>query len=131
LSNLEQIAVAGGTEHAYLVEGGDVAQTVLSALRAIRGDTIDRCVLELPKTPAGGALNPDRVNVVHASSACEGAVIQRVDAVATCNDTGGWYYDDPNNPAVVHLCPATCDEVLNQGGQIFFSVGCTTIVDPA
>jgi hypothetical protein len=130
LQNLEQIAIAGGTTQPYLVEGGDVAQNVLNALRAIRGDAVIPCDLQLPPPPAGAALNPNTVNMAYANSACEGTVIGHVDTLATCDNTGGWYYDDPNNPTAIHLCPVTCDMVSDPGSSLLFSVGCSTVTVP-
>jgi hypothetical protein len=130
LQNLEQIAAAGGTDQAYLVEGGNVADDVLTALRAIRGDAIIPCDLQLPPPPTGSTLNPNQVNIAYASSTCEGTIFHRVETVASCSDQGGWYYDDPANPQVVRLCPTSCDQVSDPGGHLLFSVGCTTVVDP-
>jgi len=129
LADLQQIAVAGGTESAYLVDSGDVTQNLLSSLRSLRNGAMTRCELQLQAPPSGGTPNPDRINIAHVNSACEGTVLQRVDTAASCSSTGGWYYDDPNNPSVVRLCPTTCDDVSSSGGSVFFSVGCATFVD--
>jgi hypothetical protein len=128
--NLEEIAVAGGTTQAYMVGDTNASQNVLTALRAIRGDAVIPCDLQLPPPPSGSALNPNQVNMAYADSACVGTVIGHVDTLATCDNTGGWYYDDPNNPQAIHLCPATCDMVSDPGGSLLFSVGCSTVTVP-
>src|SRR5690606_37981748 len=56
LDNLEQIAVAGGTDQAYLVQGGDVSTEVLRALNRIRSSASIPCELALPEPPLGEAL---------------------------------------------------------------------------
>jgi hypothetical protein len=127
LADLQQIAVAGGTESAYLVDGGNVTNDLLNALRLLRDRALTRCELQLP-TLASGTLNPDRINVAHVNSACEGTVLERVATAASCSSIGGWYYDDPANPTVARLCPATCDAVSNVGGDLLFSVGCPTFM---
>jgi len=129
-TNLEAIAAAGGTTQPYMVGNTNVAQDVLTALRAIRGDAVIPCDLQLPPPPGGTVLNPDTVNMAYADSACQGTVIGHVDTLATCDNTGGWYYDDPASPTAIHLCPTTCDMVSDPGGSLLFSVGCRTVTVP-
>jgi hypothetical protein len=129
LDNLEQIAVAGGTERAHLVEGGDVANQVFEALRTIRGDAIP-CTMGLPTPPGGLALAYDKVNITYASPSCEPSYYTYVETADTCADEGGWYYDDPNDPQNIKLCPSTCDQVSAPGGKLVFTVGCDTRTVP-
>jgi hypothetical protein len=129
LANLKQIAVAGGTEQAYLVEGGDVANQVLEALRTIRGDAIP-CTMGLPTPPGGQVLAYDKVNITYASPSCEPTYYSYVDTVDACADAGGWYYDDPNAPQNIKLCPTSCDQVSAPGGKLVFTVGCETRTVP-
>jgi hypothetical protein len=129
LQNLEQIAQAGGTDHAYLVEGNDVSRQVLDALRAIRGDAIP-CNLNLPPAPPGQQLNFGQVNIVYANAACEPNYLYHVVTASSCGDQGGWYYDDPAAPKTIHLCPTSCDQVDEPGGQLVYTVGCKTVTVP-
>jgi hypothetical protein len=129
LSNLERIAVAGGTSRAYLVEGGDVANQVLDALRTIRGDAIP-CTMGLPIPPSGLELSYDKVNIAYASPSCEPTYYSYVETVAACADNGGWYYDDPSAPKNIKLCPTSCDQVSAPGGKLVFTVGCETRTIP-
>lgn len=126
LENLEQIAVAGGTERAYLVEGGDVSAQVLQALNRIRGDAAIPCQLQLPPAPPGQALATDEVNLSYANAECASTLFYSVQDRAQCGTEDGWYYDDPSNPQTIALCPASCDRVSGPGGQLSFSVGCAT-----
>jgi hypothetical protein len=125
LVNLNGIAEAGGTGDAYLVAGGDVANDVLGALRAIRGDAIP-CSMKLPPPPDGQDLNLGQVNMTYASSTCEATYFNNVEAPEFCGDAGGWYYDDPNAPESIELCPTSCDQVSEPGGKLLFTVGCAT-----
>jgi hypothetical protein len=123
LQNLDQIAKAGGTSSAYLVEGGDVAGEVLGALNAIRSDAIP-CELELPQPPVGETLALDQVNVTHASAACEPTHLSYVGDVTGCRVQGGWHYDDAANPKTIQLCDTSCDQVRVPGSRLFYTVGC-------
>jgi|RhiMethySRZTD1v2_1073278.scaffolds.fasta_scaffold05369_6 von Willebrand factor type A domain-containing protein len=130
LQNLEQIAQAGGTSHAYLVEGNDVSNQVLDALRAIRGDAQIPCDLSLPPAPNGQGLDFTKVNIVYANSACEPTYFYHVETADGCTDQGGWFYDNPAAPQKIHLCPTSCDQVTNPGGQLVYTVGCNSITPP-
>jgi hypothetical protein len=125
LGNLAEIAEAGGTERAYLVEGGDVASEVLAALNQIRGDAIP-CEFKLPEPPAGQELVTDFVNITYANAACEPTYFYYVESEAACTDDGGWYYDDAGAPEKVLLCPASCEQVAEPNGRLLFTVGCAT-----
>ncbi len=125
LGNLEEIADAGGTDKAYLVEGGDVAGEVLDALNRIRGDAIP-CEFKLPPPPSGQDLLLDRVNITFADGECNPTYYSYVETVDACPAEGGWYYDDPTAPQKVLLCPASCDQVADPTGKLLFTVGCVT-----
>jgi hypothetical protein len=71
LDNLGQIAVAGGTDKAYLVSGGDVSSQVLAALNEIRAAAQIPCQLQIPPAPPNQTINLGQVNVVHTTNACE------------------------------------------------------------
>lgn len=126
LTNLNQIASAGGTKQAYLVEGGDVSASILSALNAIRGDATIPCQLKIPPAPSGGTLDFGVVNlgVCDANGAVQGTF--NVSGPDQCANGAGWYYDDPSNPQRIQLCKASCDTVSVPGAQLFYSVGCAT-----
>ncbi len=126
LENLHDIAVAGGTNDAYLVEGGDVSTEVLNALNRIRGDAAIPCEFALPKAPPGQTLAYDQVNITYASAACEPTAYVYVETEDQCGTDGGWYYDDPTAPQRILLCPSSCDQVSAPGGQLLFTVGCAT-----
>lgn len=130
LKNLEQIAVAGGTGHAYLVEGGDVSAKVLAALNQIRADAVIPCNLELPPVAPDQRPDYDRVNLEYADAGCQRSVFYHVDNEAACGTDIGWYYDDPSAPKWVRLCPRSCDLVRVPGGRLFYRVGCEQVAQP-
>jgi len=127
LDNLNQIAAAGKTRAAYLVGDQDVTANVLAALNAIRGDAVIPCELSIPKPSDGSVLDYSRLNVIYSTSGCNFVPAYYVESAASCDATGGWYFDDPNAPRAVELCPATCDDVSNPGASLRFSVGCATV----
>jgi hypothetical protein len=124
LSNLSQIAVAGGTQRAYLVEDGDVTAQVLSALNAIRGDAAIPCEFPIPEAPGGATLDLGRIGIAYADTKCESKVFSRVNSPGDCGDGDGWYFDDPSAPSQVRLCSSSCSHVSSNGGSLFYSVGC-------
>jgi hypothetical protein len=126
LQNLTQIARAGGTSKAYLVEGGDVAAQVLSALNTIRGDAAIPCEFRLPDSEPGQSLDLSKVNIAYTNTNCDGKVYVHVPSEAACSGDGGWYWDNPNQPSAVKLCPSSCSEVSAPGGKLGFAVGCQT-----
>lgn len=126
LDNLEQIAVAGGTGEAYLVQGGDVGAEVRNALNRIRGNAAIPCELQLPEPPSGQALDLAKINLSYEAGDCTDTAFSAVRSAADCGDADGWYYDDPDAPARILLCPNSCDRVSGPGGNLYYSVGCDT-----
>jgi hypothetical protein len=125
LDQLNSIAEAGGTEHAYLTSVDDVQGSVLAALNAIRGDAVIPCDLQLPDPPDGQQLDTGLVNLGICNSVGEAQVTPYVEVPADC-DGPGWYYDDPSSPEAIQLCDATCETVSVPGAALFFTVGCAT-----
>jgi Mg-chelatase subunit ChlD len=128
LSNLDRIAAAGGTEKAYLVEGGDVAAQVLAALNAVRGAAQIPCELKIPPSPEGEVLDYERLNIDFVDGQGTTHDVLAVPSADDCGDGDGWHYDDPSNPSTVQLCNKTC--ALVEGdvkGRLEFALGCTTL----
>jgi hypothetical protein len=129
LTNLNQIAQAGGTESAYLADL-DNREQVLNALGRIRIAAQIPCGFELQQTGAAGALNYQASTVAYVDSACSYAGIARVESPGVCDEGArGYYFDDPDAPTRIDLCPATCAEVRAKGQQLFYSIGCPLDVD--
>jgi hypothetical protein len=129
LDNLQQIARAGGTDHAYLIGDQDVEQQVLEALDAIRGAASIPCEVKLPEPTGGAPLDYGLVNVAYQDSSCALTTLYNVPSATSCDaKAGGWYYDDPAEPTSVKLCGPSCDLVSAPGGRLAFTVGCETEV---
>lgn len=127
-SNLDQIAVAGGTTKAHIVGStGNVEQDFLDALDAIRGTRLP-CNFQIP-TPTSGTFNKGRVNVVFTQGGKDQTLYYWPDAKSCDATDGGWYYDDPNAPTQIIACPASCTEFQNAtGGKVTISLGCQALV---
>ncbi len=122
---LRDIAAAGGTE-AIDVSVSTVEEELFAALDEIRRDAA--CRYQIPPPPPGRDLDFDRVNVVHVHPDDSEHVIPKVESAAACGPQGGWHYDDEANPSHIVLCPATCDEIRTELGDVQVVLGCVTIV---
>ncbi len=128
LDQLDGIAEAGGTEHAYLTDSGDVAGSVLAALNAIRADAVIPCTINVPEPPTG-IIEYDRVNVGICDAAGDTVNTYFVADPSNC-ENGAWYYEQLGDEQVVQLCDQTCETVGVSGAALTLSVGCATAVEP-
>jgi len=134
VDNLNQLAQAGGTAPARLIESGGEAE-LLAAFSAIRDNSIT-CDYAIPMRP-GETLDFGRVNI-QVRVGVNGMLmpIGKVDNAAACGEKGGWFYDQPvppgnPPPTKITLCPATCDPlVLTAGSHLDMLVGCQTSPNP-
>src|SRR6187551_2256540 len=97
VTNLAEIAEAGGTEQAFVIDTGDPTQTsrdFASAIERIRGSAIS-CELAIPAAPAGRSFDKEAVQVTYGAPGADRTEL-RYDA--ECGDNA-WFYDDPENPS--------------------------------
>lgn len=129
LGSLNQIAAAGGTKAAFLVDTGtsaaQVAADLAAALRAIAAPI--RCDYAIPKT-SGKALDFGAVNVeVQVGPQGPPMLLGQVRDLGACGASGGWYYDNPSMPGKISLCPASCQPLLDtMGSRLQILIGCAT-----
>ena len=89
------------------------------------------CALALPPPPDEMLLDPDRVNVIVTGESGT-TTLGRVSGESACDERGGWYYDDPDAPTEVILCPASCERAREDltapehGIEVLF--GCESIL---
>jgi hypothetical protein len=124
LDNLNEIAAAGGTDAAYLVDGE--RDSVLEALSQIRSAAAIPCDMQIPPVPEGETLNTREVNLGICDASGQVITTYYVDTPEQCGDEGGWYYDNPGNPDRIILCDATCETVSVPGARLYYSIGCQT-----
>jgi len=130
LDNLNQIAVAGGTKMAYLVENA-TADQLAAAFKEVQSQASKLvCSFMIPPPPAGMMLDPNKVNVrFNTPDPAMSFQIPQVMDRGSCGPQGGWYYDNPSNPRTVNLCEASCMKVNSSGGgSIELLFGCAGVI---
>lgn len=125
-SNLENIAEAGGTDEAFDVGSGTSA--FVAALESIRQQAIS-CEYILPvPAPSEGTLDFESVSVEYVPGLNEPAEeVSKVDGPGDCGElSGGFYYDDNDEPGRIILCPASCDLVQSgtDNAEVRVVLGC-------
>lgn len=71
----------------------------------------DDCRFPLPTPPDGVNLDVSTVNVRYTTPSGFGVVLGVVSHADECaNVDSGWYFDDPEDPTTVSLCPTTCEQ---------------------
>jgi hypothetical protein len=126
---LDQIASAGGTEKAFLAPAGSLAGKLVEALLSIQKSQI-ACTFDVPAPKdQNDVIDPDFVNVNYYKGDGSSLTMPRVSGLAACTGGQEWYYDDPQMPALIHLCPATCEALqANPKALVKILVGCQTVV---
>lgn len=122
---MHTIARAGGTERAFFSSNAQTAQTdLLNALNAIRG-TVLSCQFPLPE---GDDIDPSKINIQFtAASGVQTKLLQTSGLDSCAGSTTAWYYDNPDTPTTITLCPETCATVQADGSaQLEVEVGCQT-----
>ena len=126
---LERLAEAGDTGLGALIVDGtgvDTENELLDALSEVRGEALP-CDFSLPQ---GQDIDPLKVNVQHSRASTASVTLVHVESEDDCQrvDQPAWYYDDPEQPARLTLCPVTCDEVaLDPSSSVQIVVGCATV----
>ena len=82
------------------------------------------CGFTLPAPEDNRRIDYDRVNVVFVGDGDNREIIPQVDTEADCALTGGWYYDNPQAPTVIHLCEQACDRLTQ---RVEVEIGCETV----
>jgi len=125
IDELDQIAEAGGTEHAYDVTD-DITQfsDKMSEIRAAAAS----CAFAIPQSD-GEDFDPLALNVSFSPDGGVFSSIPHVESPFACGIGIGWYYDQPANPTKVVLCPTSCSD-LGQGTapEVLLEFGCPTII---
>lgn len=129
-SGLDQIAMAGGTGSALLVDPANAGAEFLAAIQAIQGQALG-CTFQIPEPPMGETLNPNQVNVWYTPGGGTEELIFKVANASACDaNLGGWYYNDPMNPTEILLCPKSCESIESGQGAIRIELGCSSVEIP-
>jgi hypothetical protein len=64
------------------------------------------------------------VQVVYTPPSGNAEEVPSISSLGACakNATGGWYYDDPNQPSKITVCPCTCARF--GAGRVDVRLGC-------
>jgi Mg-chelatase subunit ChlD len=130
--NVTEIARAGGSENAFLVDtSGSLEEEFLAALDTIRGTRL-ACEFQIPKPAAGSTLDYGFVNVEFTNGGASESLFYVTDQSQCDAATGGWYYDvlpADGTPTKIIACPASCAAFQEAtGGSVAIRIGCQTIV---
>lgn len=65
----------------------------------------------------------DNVQVLYSQEDTQ-TQLPRAPSEASCGSSDAWYFDDPDDPNAIRLCPDTCARVREQSGSLDIIVGC-------
>jgi hypothetical protein len=86
----------------------------------------------MPEVPVGETADFDTTNVVFTLEGTTDEIIfGRVDDASQCvPDELAYYFDNPADPTMIHLCPFACDYIANNKGEIKLTLGCEPPPEP-
>lgn len=124
--NLDTIADAGGSSKAFIVNDGNTS-AFIEALKQIKLQAI-ACEFSLPTPPSGTVFNKDKVNFEYSPGGGQPKTLGNVANNGACDpDKGGWYYDDPQSPSKILLCPSSCTTLqADTAAKVNILLGCDT-----
>src|SRR5262249_7221243 len=124
---MDNVAMAGGTNKAFNVGLGNAAQDLLNALHAIQSQGVG-CTFQMPM---GMNVDPNLVNVTYTPMGMGmPTTLGQVPDAGACTAKGGWYYDNPQNPTEIILCPSTCMQIsADTLAKIDIILGCKTHIN--
>jgi hypothetical protein len=126
LTNLNDIAMSGGTGSAFIVDTSmNISAQFLAALNKIRAAALG-CQYRIP-VPDSGTVNFKQINVQFTPSGGSSEFVPQVPDKSKCPTMGdAWYYDNPSSPSEILLCSTTCGTVAT-GGTVNVLTGCDTV----
>jgi hypothetical protein len=126
LTNLDQIAMGGGTTKALIVSTTNpaaISADFVKVLGGIRSKALS-CEYPMGQPPNGEMLDINKVNIQFTP---KGGTVTTLDYSADCSNGSGWKYDDPAMPTKIIICPTSCNTLLaNADGKIDIVFGCKT-----
>jgi hypothetical protein len=124
-SNLNQIAKAGGTDQAFFIDQGDIGAQFVAAMLSITAAPL-QCSFDIPKAPEGQRLDLKKVFLQFTPKLAPAIpeplpfMNQRGDCVL--NGGKGFFYDNPQTPKQIVLCPTSCEKLAQ--GSLEIKLGC-------
>jgi len=134
--NLDSIAMAGGTNAAFMVTSSGTDQ-LLKALNSIRSQTQTKvgtkisCTQKIPPSTSAQALDYAATVVRTTTGDAGRSTLQpRVADLAACGMMEGWYFDDAKKPTTIEFCPATCAAVSTGKSRLTIEIPCLPLPPP-
>jgi len=85
------------------------------------------CGWKIPPAPSGETFDKQKVNVMFTAGGGQQTTFGKVGSAAECGASGGWHYDNEQNPTMVLVCPDTCKAIQgDSAGKIDVQFGCAT-----
>jgi hypothetical protein len=125
LPALDSLAMAGGTEKAFIVDPtSDLSAAMLRALEQIRGEG-SSCEYVLSPAPPSREFDLDALEVAWISPK-QTIELEHVAESSACDDARlAWHYDAPNGAASkIVACPETCKRLRSEGGRAELRLAC-------
>ncbi|HMI86019.1 MAG TPA: vWA domain-containing protein [Polyangiaceae bacterium] len=124
LTNLHSIAMAGGTNQAFIVDPNS-GTALAAAMNQIRGSALP-CDYALPKNTT----DPRKVNIDFTPQGGTTTRLIYVGDAASCDPVkGGWYYDNPQTPSRLIVRKQTCDTFKKDpNGRVDVVLGCDIVI---
>ena len=122
LSSLKEISMAGGTgQPVFVTDPKTTSDDIKTAFSRLTRTSL-ACSYRIPLGGEGGRTDPSMINVDIRTTGTTDRRLPLYSSAAGCGD--GWYYDNPQRPENIMLCPTTCQNLFN--GEIRIVVGCAT-----
>jgi hypothetical protein len=119
LSSLNQIAAAGGTEQAFIIDtrASDAGGQYLDAMTSIARSGVLACQYRFPTLSSGGPADLAAAELELTPAAGATITLHPVATRAACTaQAGGWFVDDPASPSRITLCDSTCVAIAAGAG---------------
>lgn len=123
--NLNYIAKAGGTDKAFFIDQGDVGAQFVAAMLSITDAPLE-CSFNFPTPTKGEQLDLKKVFVQFtptlSPSVPEPLPFLHQPGDCVYNNDKGFFYDNPQTPKKIVLCPGSCEKLAQ--GTLEIKLGC-------
>src|SRR5262249_25437591 len=126
--NLKEMAIGGGTGKPFLIDQGDIGAQFMEAMLSISSTQL-QCDFDVPKpTDPKLTIDPNLVTVRYTPNATKVPEdVLKLGAIGDCSLNGnqGWFYDIPDKPTKIMMCPGTCAKFA--AGSVQTISGCKPV----
>jgi hypothetical protein len=125
VADLDQLALAGGTERAMVIDGAGATASLNRALSGLSNASL-ACTFSLP--PASEGATPPDVSLLYTDAAGVDHAVPKLAGLSACARNGdeGWYFDDDRAPTEVEMCTQTCASLA--AGTARIAIGCPPVL---